>query len=208
MNSTGPVDRLIEIWADPRIRGLARRWAGNAETADDAMQSTFEAIARLPRLTEIENLRGYFIQVLRRMVYRELGQLNAVLADDFTRIAEERRSTPSFEDDVCTSLQGRARYERFCGERDRLMLKVSARSADPARYRAVIGDAAEQVLQAGMRGEPSEADLPPALRAAYPEYFAQPGVSVNTCDQRYHRARQDVMKLLKAVVPRSELSGD
>lgn len=208
MNSTGPVDRLIEIWADPQIRGLAWRWAGNAETADDAMQSTFEAIARLPHLAEIENLRGYFIRTLRRMVYRELGQLNAILADDFTRMAEGRQSTPSFEDDVCTSLQGRALYERFRGERDRLALKVSARSADPARYRAVIGDAADQILQAGLRGEPSEADLPPALRMAYPEYFAQPDVSANTCDQRCHRARKDVKKLLKAVVPWNELSGD
>lgn len=208
MNSTGPEDRLIEIWADPRIRGLARRWAGNAETADDAMQGTFEAIARLPHLAEIENLRGYFIRVLRRMVYRELGQLNAVPADDFTRMTEKRQSTPSFEDDVCTSLQGRARYERFRAERGRLVLKVSARSADPARYRIVIGDTAEQILQAGIRGEPSEADLPPALRAAYPEYFAQPGVPANTRDQRCHRARKDVRKLLKAAVPRSELSGD
>lgn len=208
MNSTGPVDRLIKIWADPRVRGLARQWAGNAETADDAMQSTFEAIARLSHLAEIENLRGYFTRVLRRMVYRELGQLNAVLADDFTRMAEERQSSPSFEDDVCTSLQGRAQYGRFRGERDRLVLKVSARSADPARYRAVIAGAAERILQAGVRGEPSEADLPPALRAAYPEYFAPPGVSANTCDQRCHRAREDVKKLLMAVVPRSELSRD
>lgn len=208
MNSTGPEDRLTEIWANPRIRGLARRWAGNADTADDAMQSTFEAIARLPHLAEIENLCGYFTRVLRRMVYRELGQLNAVLPDDFTRMAEERQSTPSFEDDVCTSLQGRARYECFRAERGRLVLKVSARSADPARYRIVIGDAAEQILRVGMHGEPSEADLPPALREAYPEYFAQPGVPANTCDQRCHRARKDVRKLLMAVVARSELSGD
>jgi hypothetical protein len=208
MNGTGPEDRLIEIWADPRIRGLARRWADNAETAEDAMQSTFEAIARVPHLAEIENLRGYFIRVLRRMVYRELDQLNAVLPDDFTRMAEERQSTPSFEDDVCASLQGRIRYERFCGERGHLVLTVPARSADPARYRAVIGDAVEQILQAGLRGEPSEADLPPALRTAYPEYFAQPGVLANTCDQRCHRALRDVRKLLKAVVPRNELSRD
>jgi hypothetical protein len=106
------------------------------------------------------------------------------------------------------SVQGQTLYERFCGERDRLVLKVPARSADPARYRAVIADAAEQILQVGMRGEPSEADLPPALRAAYPQYFAQSGVSANTCDQRYHRARKDVRNLLKAIVPRSELSGD
>ena len=208
MNSTGPVDRLIEIWADPRIRGLAWRWAGNAEAADDALQSTFEAMVRLPHLAEIENLRGYFVRVLRRMVYRELGQLDAVLPDDFSRLAEERQSTPSFEDGVCTSLQGRARYRRFCAERDRLVAAVAARSADKPRYRAVIGDAAEQILRAGLHGEPSEADLPPALRAAYPEYFAQPGVPANTCDQRCHRALKDIRKLLKAVVPRSELSGD
>jgi DNA-directed RNA polymerase specialized sigma24 family protein len=207
MNSTDPVDRLVTIREDPRIRGLARQWAGNAEAAADALQSTFEAMYRLRHLAEIENLSGYFVRVLRRMVYQELGQLNAVLPDDFSRLAEERRSTPSFEDGVCLSLEAQDRYERFRAERDHLVRTVSARGGDKPRYRAVIGDAAELILRSSLRGESSEADRPPALRAAYPEYFAEPGVAPNTLDQRCHRAVKDVRKLLEALL-RSELSDD
>jgi len=201
MNTTGPQDRLIEIWADPRIRRLARRYARNADTADDALQSTYYQVARLKHLAEIENLRGYFVTVLVREIYREQGQLGALLVQDFPRVAEEREHASSFEDEVCTSLEAQARYKRFKARRNRLSLIVPARSTDPNRYRTVISDAVEEILRVGVNGSASEADLPPALREAYPEYFAQPGVSANTCDQRFHRARMDVRKLLKAVVP-------
>jgi DNA-directed RNA polymerase specialized sigma24 family protein len=205
MNNTGPEDSLIEIWADPQIRRLARRMAaGNAETADDALQRTYIAIVRHPRLHAIRNLRAYFITVLRREVTHVQGRPCEIPVDD----VDERHSSPSFESRACSSLDARARCERFMAQRDRLLSDVAARSDDPRRYRAVIGDAAEQILRASVSGEPSEADSPSALRAVYPEYFAAPGAAANTCDQRAHRARTDVRKLLMAVISRDELSGD
>lgn len=204
MNSSGREDRLIEIWADPQIKGLARRMAGNAETADDALQLTYVAIVRRPSFEEIENLRAYFVTVLRREIQHIQGQWRERPTED----AGERRSSPSFESNSCSSLDARARYERFMAQRDRLLRAVPARSNDPGRYRSVVRDAAGQILWASVSGEPSEADSPAALRAAYPEYFADPGAAANTCDQRGHRARHDVRELLKAVVTREELSAD
>jgi hypothetical protein len=76
---------------------------------------------------------------------------------------------------------------------------VPARSVDDGRYRAVVYAAAEAILSAGMKSEVSEADSHEALRVSYPEYFAQPGASANTCHQRFVRARADIRTLLKAV---------
>ena len=54
----------------------------------------------------------------------------------------------------------------------------------------MIYDSAEQVLRDGINGEPSDADSNDAFRAAYPEYFAQPGASANLLHQRFRRARR------------------
>ena len=204
MNSTSPADKLVETWADPQIRRLARRITGNAEAASDALQNACMAILRHPSLEDIKNMRAYFITVLRRQVAHVQGPPSEIPVADF----DERQRSSSFEGRACSTLDARARYERFMTQRDRLLRAVPARSDDPGRYRAVIGDVAEQILRASVSGEPSEADLPTALRAAYREYFAGPGVPANTCDQRAHRARQDVRGLLKAVVSRAELSGN
>lgn len=59
--------------------------------------------------------------------------------------------------------------------------------------------AAEAILSAGMKGEPSKADSNEAFRVLYPEYFAQPGASANACHQRFIRARADVRALIQAV---------
>ncbi len=84
-------------------------------------------------------------------------------------------------------------------DRDKLLAAVPARSADLGRYRAIIYAAAEQILSDGMKSEPSEADGNEAFRLSYPEYFAQPGASANTCHHRFVRARADVRALLQAV---------
>jgi len=70
----------------------------------------------------------------------------------------------------------------------------------------VVCDAAGQVLRDGINGEPSDADTNPALRAAYPEYFAQPDASADLLHQRFRRARENVKALLQAVVSRDELT--
>ena len=200
--------RLVEIWADPQIRAFARRYAGDRQAADDALQSAYLAMDRLEHLDEIVNPKAYFRLVLVRAIHRERVQLSALLIDDFARVAEayecaaesRRGSSAGFEDAACTSVQAQSWHRRLIGARGRLMAGLPARSDDPARYRAVIYAAAEQILRDGITGEPSEADANDAFRASYPEYFDQPGASPNTCHQRFRRARMDVRELLLTVV--------
>lgn len=199
---------LEEIWGDPRIKDFARRYAGDHQVADDALQSAYLAMVRLQHLDQIDNLAAYFCRVLVRAVHRERAQLGALLLDDFSRVTEGRqgadRSRPAspteFEDEACTSVQADAWHKRLIRARDALMRTVPARSDDPTRYRAVIYAAAEQILLDGVRGEASEADGNDAFRAAYPEYFDQPNTAKATLHQRFRRARMDVRGLLQAVV--------
>ena len=206
--------QLAEILEDPRIRGLALRYARHPALADDALQSTYYAMARLEHLGQIQNLRAYVCKVLIREIHRERGQLGAIVIDDIAGIADVHQDAagchpaapPSVEDAVCTSAQAEAWLERFAAQGDILRAGVPARSADPDRYRAVICDAAGQVLYDGINGESSDADSNEAFRAAYPEYFAQPGASANLLHQRFRRARKDVKVFLQAVVDRDELT--
>jgi DNA-directed RNA polymerase specialized sigma24 family protein len=214
MDSTDPADRLaaahrrlLEIWQDPQVRGYARRCAGDRDVADDALQSTYYAVARLKHLVEIENLKAYFYRVLRREIVSERAELGAVLLEDFPRAAEYSQSdsrvpdesSEGFEDAACTSVQFWYLRKELIADRDKMLASVSARSADRSRYREVIYAAASQILSAGMKGEASEADSIEAFRESYPEYFAQSGVAANTCHQRFLRARADVRALLQAV---------
>lgn len=202
-----PGGRLLELWQDPQVRGYARRTAGDRDAADDALQSTYYLIFRLKHLAEIENLKAYFYQVLRREIARERGELGAILVEDFPRVVEDRqpvtcapdKSSAGFEDHVCVSAQFWYMRKQLLADRDKLLASLPARSADHGRYREVIYTVAERILSAGMNGDPSEADGNKGFRVSYPEYFAQPGASANTCHQRYARARADVRALLKAV---------
>jgi hypothetical protein len=214
MDITDPADRLadahcrlLEIWQDPQVRGYARRCAGDHDVADDALQSTYYAMARLEHLAGIENLKAYFYQVLRREIGRERGELGAILVEDFARAAEDRQpdaraldeSSAGFEDLACVSAQFWYLRKQLLTDRDKLLASVPARSADGGRYRAIVYGAAEAILSAGIKSQPSEADSNEAFRVSYPEYFAPPGASANTCHQRFVRARADARALLKAV---------
>lgn len=110
------------------------------------------------------------------------------------------------DETVCTSLQIHSWLERLADERECLLAAIPARSDDPARYRAVIYNAAEQVLRDALNGEASDADSNAAFRAAYPAYFAQPGAPANTLHQRFRRAREDVRGVLKAIVDPGDLT--
>lgn len=221
MHSIDPADiraaalkQLAEILEDSRTKGWALWHAGHLALVGDALQNTYYTLARLEHLGQIVNLRAYVYKVLLREIGRERNQLGAALVGDFARVAEAHQdiaggrpaSPPAVDDAACASLQAQVWLERFAAQRECLRDAVPARSDDPARYRAVICDAAEQVLRDGINGEPSEADTNPALRAAYPEYFGQPEASPNTLHQRFRRAREDVKALLRSVVHRSELT--
>lgn len=197
--------RLLEIWQDPQVRGYARRCAGDHDVADDALQNTYYVIARLKHLAEIENLKAYFYRVLGHEIGHELGNRREVLVEDFARVAEDQHSdtratdetSAGLEDAACVSVQFWYLRRQLLAARDNLLDSVPARSADRGRYRTVIYATAEQILSAGVKGESSEADGVEALRAAYPEYLAQPGASANGLHQRLLRARGDVRSLLQ-----------
>lgn len=202
--------KLAEIWADPQMMAIALRHADHPASAEDAMQITYLAMLGLPHLDQIENMPGYFCRVLIRAVYREQGQLGALLVEDVARVTEAsgagagagalRVPPAGFEDGACAAIQAQDWHRRLIRDRAELMAAVPSRSGDPARYRSVIWAAAEQILRAGIDGEPSEPDSIDALRASYPEYFDAPGIVKNTSYQRLSRARADVRRLLQTVV--------
>jgi DNA-directed RNA polymerase specialized sigma24 family protein len=200
-------ERLAEIWADRQIRAVARKYADRAQDAEDALQTTYLAMYRLPHLDQIDNMRAYFCRVLIRAVYHDQRQRGALLVEDFVLVTEAseamtsdlRLPPESVEDAACASVQAQHWHRRLTRDRGKLTAGVPSRSDDPARYQRLVYDAAEQILLAGIGGEPSEADSNDAFRAVYPEYFDAPGKAKNTSHQRLSRARADVRELLQKV---------
>jgi len=70
---------LLTIWKDPQIFRVALRHAGDADLAEDGLQETFYAVARVTDPQRIENLRAFFCTVLIRKIYH----LRGVLGPDF-----------------------------------------------------------------------------------------------------------------------------
>jgi DNA-directed RNA polymerase specialized sigma24 family protein len=200
-------ERLVEIWADHQIRAIARKYADRPQDAEDALQATYLAMYRLPYLDRIDNMRAYFCRVLIRAVYHDQRQLGALLVEDFALVTEASEAGTSdlrlpqegVEDAACASVQAQHWHRRLTQDRGKLTAGVPSRSDDPARYQRMVYDAAEQILQAGISGEPSEADSNDAFRAACPDYFDAPGTAKNTSHQRFSRARADVRDLLQEV---------
>ena len=105
------------------------------------------------------------------------------------------------DETVCTSLQAEFWLERLAAQRDCLR----GRGARPlGRSRPLpcrdLRRRRSRSCATGSTEKPSDADTNAALRAAYPEYFDQPGASPNLLHQRFRRAREDVKALLQAVV--------
>jgi DNA-directed RNA polymerase specialized sigma24 family protein len=203
--------RLRAIREDPRIKRFASRYAADPLLAEDALQEAYWAVGRARDPHRIENLGAYFCTVLIREVYRLRGQLGTTLVDDFESLVETRTVTvcgpaPAPVDEaLIMRLMAETWIERFYARRGCLRATVPARSNAPERYRDLIVAVAEQVLRDAINGEASPADFTEALRAAHPQWFAQPDCAANTCHQRLRRARVDVQELLKTIVNRDEL---
>jgi DNA-directed RNA polymerase specialized sigma24 family protein len=192
---------LRALRQDPQVRRLARVWAGDPELAEDALQSADSRVAAMRHPEQVQNPRAYFLRVLRNEV-RRLAAGQETLLDPSEPGLAVSGSPPSrpVGETVNTWLPAQAWLTRFNARRDELFAAVPARSDDPARYRTTIFAAAQQVLLAGIDGELSDADSPRAFRAAFPEYFDQPGAKNNMLYQRFRRAREDVKTLLRAIV--------
>jgi hypothetical protein len=202
----GPSDfgqELLALRQDPQVRIIARKLVGDLGLAEDLNQTVCYKLAALKHPERIENIRRYYLRVLRN----EAAKLYTLRQET---PFEDPDSTPApvqpVDEKVCNSIRDQSWLERFAAQREGLREAVPARSGDPGRYQRLILKIAGQVLLDGINGEPGEADTNDALRVAYPAYFAQPGAAVNTCHQRFRRAREDVRALLQAIVSHDELT--
>src|SRR5579864_4712929 len=75
-------DQLAEIVADPEVRRLALRRAGSRELAEDALQETFYAVARVRDPRRIESLRAFFCRSLINEINRQLVDPRPIPLDD------------------------------------------------------------------------------------------------------------------------------
>lgn len=216
-------DELLGIMEDAGVRRLALHRAGSPDLAEDALNEAYCAVAAVREPARIENLKAYFCKVLINETAR-LRREMAIPAGDLTEMSNLWQAPASTSDGlerhVHLSLLTEALFARLGTHRDEwrpaipgrlsnldgYRAAIPPRSHEPDRYRAVIAVAAEQVLRDAIDGVSGESDSNDAFRAAYPEYFDQPGATPNTLHQRFRRAREDVKALLQTVVSRDELS--
>jgi DNA-directed RNA polymerase specialized sigma24 family protein len=211
-------DELSRLRNDGGLLRLALRYAdGNHDLAEDALQETCWAILRVKDPRRIDNLEAYFRTVLKRTVADQRGQIRRApvpvdnMEEALTGEADHGGASPDPEPprpvdaQAISNVLAAAWLARVRRERQQLRALLPDSSADPGRYRDVVMARSEEILRSAVAGSVSWSDCNEALRAAYPEWFAEPGCKQNTMDRRLSRARDDVRAVLKAVVGPSEL---
>jgi len=91
------LEQLAAIREDPKVKNLARRQAGDSELAEDALQETYYAVARMENPERIVDLRAYYYRVLMRNIHRLRSQLGAILIEDFGIVADTCQRKPGGE---------------------------------------------------------------------------------------------------------------
>jgi len=205
------LEQLAAIREDPKVKNLARRQAGDSELAEDALQETYYAVARMENPERIVDLRAYYYRVLMRNIHRLRSQLGAILIEDFGIVADTCQRKPGgeppplpFDEAVGSHLliQGFLRYLAL--HRATLTRMVPGRSPDAARYRDVIVTVVECIVRASVAGGLSDAEQNLAFRTLYPQWFAEAGGAIDNIHQRSSRARADVCRLLQEIVRRCD----
>lgn len=194
------------------MRRLAWSRAGDPEVAQDALQETYCVLARYvlaPHVNpeKIENLRAYFARTLIREVYRLLNPQKATVAVSVEEVVDAGRGNPCgqhlpgpFDQTVCVQLLAQAGLKSLVARRGHFTRQVAGRSPDPRRYQRLVVTVAERVLVAIAMGDICDADSNSALRAEYPEWFAEDGCETPNAHQRFKRARDDMRDLLQHIV--------
>lgn len=201
---------LLAITADPKVRNLAARRAGDRDLAEDVVQEAWYIVNRMPHPERIADLRAYFCTVVIHQASRLRSAPGMSLYDDLEiALSVHHRLDPAsrnLEEGAIAHLMAQARLARFTARKHVLRSIVPGRSPNPDRYRDLIIAAAEAIIAAAVAlDHASDKDSRERLLAEYPEWFAEPGSTENTCDQRLSRARADLRALLQKVVPREEL---
>lgn len=207
---------LANLATDPEMIRRAMRRAGSRELAEDALQETVRAIAERKSAEPIDNLPGFFYIALIREIDHQLGRPAAILAGDIGAISDRRQVGASLagpqytpvEGDVHVRILAVAVLAALEGERPRNALAklIPARSGDPGLYRAAIFRASKMVFVLLLEGHVTPPDWNAILKAAYPQWCNEPGMSRDTRDQRLSRARRDVQSLLRSVLSRDVLA--
>jgi uncharacterized protein YlzI (FlbEa/FlbD family) len=194
------------------MRRLARSRARDPEIAQDALQETYCVLARYvlaPHVNpeKIENLRAYFATTLIREIYRLLNPRKATVSGSVEEVIDAGRGNACgqqlpgpFDQTVCAQLVAKNGVKSLVARRGHFTRQVAGRSPDPDRYRRLIVTVAERVLIAIAVGGISDADSNPAMRAEYPEWFAEEGCETANAHQRLKRARDDMQDLLQHIV--------
>jgi Sigma-70 region 2 len=205
------LEQLVAIREDPKVKHLARARAGDSELAEDALQETYYAVARLRNPERIVDLRAYYCRVLLRNIHRLRSQLGAILIEDFGVVADTCQRKPGgeppplpFDDTVSSHLLIRDMLRYLAAHRATLSNTVPGRSPDPAHYRDVIVTVVERMLHASVAGGLSDAEQNLAFRTLYPQLFAEAGVAISNIHQRSSRARADICSLLQEIVRRCD----
>lgn len=216
MTNLNPTDRpsdfyekLLAIASDPRIIGLARRRVGDSDLAEDVIQEALYSLSRMPDPERIDDLRAYFCKVVIHEAAR-LRSVRSALPFDDPEVATgarrvEGRAPRTLEDVVIARVMAQTRLAQFKRRKQQLRATIPGRSAYPDRYRDHIAAVAEAFLQAVDLADASGKDQREKLMAEYPEWFAEPGCTQNTRDQRFSRAHADLCALLRQVVARDDL---
>lgn len=198
----GVYDELTAITADPAMRRHAQRLAH--DLAEDLLQQTWYAVARVLARGPIDNLRGYFYRVMVRTAWRlrEDVTRQGIPADDPFAEAGPRRgrelAAAPAEDEAMLRLLNAARRDLLRHRRAELRQEIPACSPAPDRYRDAIVDVTGLLLADD--GPDDKAEINDALIAAYPEWFAAPDAAASALYQRRCRGRADIMRVLGAVI--------
>lgn len=203
---------LARLVRDPAIRRLAHARAGSRELAEDALQETYCAVARVKSPQAIQDLRAYYCRSLIREIIHQRSPSSLVPVEDIATTAEQERAGSPFRDpptsvenEACIRLLAETMLTRLEHDRDQLMSSVPARSPDHRRYRAAIIAAAQVILLLLLRGDTAPADWNTILKSGYPQWCDEPGSPRDARDQRLSRARRDVQSLLRTILSRYEL---
>lgn len=206
-------DDLARVAQDPEIRRYAERRAGSRELAEDAIQETYWAVARVKNPQTIRDLRAFFRTAVAREISHQRGRSIPAPIDDIATTIDLHRNyasssssvPPSVDSEVALRMLGEELLACLDRHRNQLMASVPRRSPDQRRYGTAIIVVARKILSLLLDGPVSQADWNAILKSEYPQWCDEPDLTRDAIDQRLNRARRDVQLLLRQIARKTNL---